>query len=110
MSRLLIAITLLVAALAAVAPAAHAQERKIPQGFAGAVVDGVLNEDNDGSLFEGEADRMVGAGVETVRMVFPWRDAQPRRRRADIPMEQQAFYRDEGGVPTDWRLIDAYVA
>ena len=101
-------LTLLLLALAA--PAAGAQERKVPQGYLGAVSDGVLSEDNDGSLFAGEVDRMVGAGVETVRMVFPWRDAQPYRRTADVPSEQRQFFRSEQGVPTDWRLIDAYVA
>jgi hypothetical protein len=106
MLRRTIALALLTLALAA--PAAHAQ-RQVPQGYIGTSADGVLAEDNDGSRFAGEVDRMVGAGVESVRMVFPWRDAQPYRTTADVPEEQRRFFRSEQGVPTDWRLLDAYV-
>ena len=108
MIRCLTLIALLVVALAAPS-AAHAQKRQVPQGFVGTVADGVLNEDTDGRLFENEADRMVGAGVESVRMVFAWRDAQPVKSRSDIPPELQQYFRDEEGTPTDWRLFDAYV-
>jgi hypothetical protein len=107
MLRCLTLTALLVLALAA--PSAHAQKRQVPQGYIGTVADGVLNEDADGHLFEGEADRMVGAGVETVRMVFAWRDAQPVKSRSDIPPELQQHFRDEEGTPTDWRLFDSYV-
>jgi hypothetical protein len=101
--------TLALLVLALAAPSAQAQ-RQVPQGYLGAVADGVLQEDNDGSKFEAEVDRMVGAGTESVRIVFPWRDAQPYRRSVDVPEEQRQFFRSEQGVPTDWRLLDAYVA
>ncbi|HEX8052957.1 MAG TPA: hypothetical protein VF517_08185 [Thermoleophilaceae bacterium] len=105
-SRLIPLALLLVALLA---PArASAQQRQVPQGYFGAVADGVLT-DEDPQRFENELPRMVGAGVESLRMVFPWRDAQPYKTRAEIPSDQQAFFRDEGGVPTDWRLLDGYV-
>ena len=106
MLRRTFGIALLLLALAV--PAAHAQ-RQVPQGYIGTVADGVLNEDSDGSVFAGEIDRMVNAGVETVRMVFPWRDAQPYRTMADVPEDRRQFFRSEQGVPTDWRLIDSYV-
>ena len=104
MARCLIATALLLLALAAPARAA---DRQVPQGYFGAVADGVLTERFD--RFEAQLDPMVSVGAESVRMVFDWRDAQPYRTRADIPPDQQAYFRDEGGVPTDWRLLDAYV-
>jgi hypothetical protein len=107
MPRRLIPLALLLVALAAPAHA-DAQQRQVPQGYFGAVADGVLT-DEDPNRFRNELPRMVGAGVETLRMVFPWRDVQPYKTRAEIPSDQQGLYRDEGGVPTDWRLLDGYV-
>ena len=107
MPRRLLSLALLVTALAAAAPAA-AQERAVPQGYLGTNADGVLVDD-DPNRFVGELPRMVGAGVESLRMVFPWRDVQPYRTWAEVPADQQAFFADEGGVPTDWRLLDRYV-
>jgi hypothetical protein len=52
---------------------------------------------------------MVSVGAESIRMVFDWREAQPYRTQADVPPDQRPFFRDEAGVPTDWRLLDAYV-
>jgi len=95
-------------ALLLLAPAAPAQaQRQVPQGYFGTVADGALTEEN--TRFQGELDTMVGAGVESVRMVFDWREAQPYRRLSDVPEEQKPFFRDEGGTPTDWRLLDSYV-
>ena len=109
MIRRLIPLTLLIAATcAAAATPAHAQERQVPQGYLGAVADGVMTDEST-DRFTNELPRMVGAGVESLRMVFPWRDVQPYRTRAQVPSEQQPFFRDEGGVPTDWRLLDRYV-
>ncbi len=87
------------------APAAA--QRQVPQGYFGAVADGVLTEEY--TRFRDQLDPMVSAGAESVRMVFDWREAQPYRRHADVPPEQKHLYRDEAGVPTDWRLLDAYV-
>jgi hypothetical protein len=105
MPRVLVLTALLLLALAAPAQGA---ERQVPQGYIGTVADGVIT-DEDPARFGNELPRMVGAGVESLRMVFPWRDVQPYKRRSDIPAEQQAFFRDEGGIPTDWRLLDSYV-
>jgi hypothetical protein len=105
MIRALVLTALLVLALAAPAQGA---ERQVPRGYIGTVADGVIT-DEDPARFGNELPRMVGAGVESLRMVFPWRDVQPYRTRSEIPSEQQAFFRDEGGVPTDWRLLDSYV-
>ena len=103
MLRCSIATALLLLALAAPAAA----ERTVPRGYFGTVADGVLTEDF--SRFHAQVDPMVSAGVESVRIVFDWREAQPYRRQADVPPEKASSFRDEAGVPTDWRVIDAYV-
>jgi hypothetical protein len=103
MLRCLLATALLLLALAAPAHGA----RQVPQGYIGTVADGVLTEHD--ARFESELDTMVGIGVESVRMVFDWREAQPYRTLADVPEERRPFMRDEGGVPTDWRMFDRYV-
>jgi len=103
--RHLIAAALL-AMLVAAAPADAA--RTVPQGYFGTVADGALMQDN--SRFTGELDAMAGIGVESMRMVFAWRVAQPYRTLADVPAERKPFMRDEGGTPTDWRPFDGFVA
>jgi polysaccharide biosynthesis protein PslG len=55
-------------------------------------------------------DLMVSSGVQSFRTPFYWALAQPYRRMSDVPPEEQGRYRDEGGVPTDYTLIDEAVA
>jgi hypothetical protein len=81
--------------------------RKVPFGFVGAVADGPLFE--PGVNLTGEVDAMVGAGVEAVRVVVDWRSAQPYASFADVPESERSKFRDEGGVPTDYALIDSIV-
>ena len=102
--RCLIATALLLLALAV---PAQAQQRQVPPGFFGTVADGALTEEI--TLFHSELDTMASVGVESVRMVFDWREAQPYRTRGEIPSERQANFRDEYGVPTDWRVFDGFV-
>ena len=103
LSACLVALALL---LVAAAPAA-ASKRQVPRGFIGTTADGPVTDQLH--RFQGQLDPMADAGVESLRMVFPWRDAQPYRRRADVPPDRAGEFRDEDGVPTDWRLLDAYV-
>lgn len=107
-SRLLtIAATAAVAALAS-APAASAATPTVPRSFVGVVADGPLIE---GSVdLPAELDQMVGSGVQSVRVVVDWSEAQPYKTWAEVPPEQMArFKHDESGVPTDYHLIDAMV-
>ena len=60
-------------ALAAAAPASA--DRKVPGGWLGVQADGPVVDAP--AAFEGEWDQMAGAGVETVRLTFLWRTAQP---------------------------------
>ena len=64
------------AALLAAAPAAGAAERKVPFGFLGTLVDGVFTEDPAISL-DSESRTMVRTGVERLRLVVYWQEAQP---------------------------------
>jgi hypothetical protein len=67
---------LLVAVLALLVTAAPASAaRKVPRGWLGVQADGPV-ADLPGA-FDGEWDQMAGAGVETVRLTFLWRTAEP---------------------------------
>ena len=65
----------MVAALAALLVAAPADARSVPRGWLGVQADGPLTE--PGNPFGGEWDLMAASGVETVRVAFDWRAAQP---------------------------------
>ncbi len=82
-------------------------KRTVPAGFVGAVADGPLFE--PWIDLPAEADAMVSAGVESVRVVVDWRTAQPYASFDDVPADKRSRYRDEGGVPTDYSLIDSIV-
>lgn len=100
---------LTVAFLAVPAVANAAPERTVPRGFAGVVADGPLLNDPDVDL-ETEFDRMVVAGVESVRVEARWPVIQPYRSFAETPPAERGRFTDEGGVPTDWSLLDRIVA
>ena len=74
--RPLPAAVLAVLALLVLAPLAGAQERRVPQGFYGAMWDGHI-EGAAPEVQEAEWDRMALSGVESVRTVFSWVRAQP---------------------------------
>ena len=104
--RTLVALTLAVAALLlAAAPAAQA---RVPFGWVGTVADGplLLNPAVD---FDREADVMAGAGIESMRVVLSWRDAQRYASWDDVPLTVRDRYRDEGGVPTDFSRADRVI-
>ena len=83
---------------------ADAAERRVPQGWLGVVADGPLQaSDAD------EWDRMVGAGVETVRTAFYWRLLQQYATAADVPAAEASRHREVHGVPTDFSSTDAIV-
>jgi polysaccharide biosynthesis protein PslG len=96
-------IALLLCALAA--PSAHA---KLPAGFMGAMLDG---PGVDGTVdLEGQLADMRRDGVQTVRTVFSWRDAQPYASWDQVPPDQRPRYTDVGGVPTDFTATDRIAA
>jgi hypothetical protein len=105
------ALALLLALLAtivlALAPTADAATRQVPQGWLGTVIDGPLFP--NGKLLQSETQKMVTAGVESVRIPFSWRDIQPARSIDQIPEPLRPFYRVERGVPTTFAHTDQVV-
>jgi polysaccharide biosynthesis protein PslG len=67
---LLLGVVLLLAA-----PGAQAAPRQVPQGFFGMVWDGPVSDAPD-SVQQAQWDAMAASGVEAVRAVFRWSDAQ----------------------------------
>jgi opacity protein-like surface antigen len=106
MRRLLLPVLLAAALLAAAAPA-QAQAR-LPAGFMGAMLDG---PGSDGTVdLDAQLADMRRNGVQTVRTVFSWRDAQPYASWDQVPAEQRARYTDVAGVPTDFAGTDRIAA
>jgi hypothetical protein len=82
--------------------------KKVPQNFVGVDTDGPLFT-NPAIDLSSEMGRMVRNGVQTMRTVFNWGQAQPYASFTDVPPDQLDRYRDEGGVPTDYSAIDSQV-
>jgi hypothetical protein len=74
--RIFIVPWLLVAALVGGSAAASASARGVPQGFYGAVYDGAVTHATP-QVQDAQFGQMAEAGVESVRTVFSWADAQP---------------------------------
>jgi polysaccharide biosynthesis protein PslG len=102
--RTIIALAAVLAALSAVPAAASA---RVPRGFVGVVADGALTR---AGLDSGsEMGVMDASGVETIRVPFHWREAQPHRTLAEIAPAQRPSYRLENGVPTTYAVFDRLV-
>jgi hypothetical protein len=93
--------------------AAATPARQVPREFVGTVADGPLFDDaalsNTGTSLSRELDRMVSAGVESIRLSFYWAPMQPYRAWDDVPPGDRAAFRDGAGVPTDFRTTDRVV-
>ena len=76
--RLLALAAAVVLLLTAAASEASAAKRKAPQGFYGVTWDAGLNSRLDPQL-NAQWDLMAASGVESVRTVFSWAEAQPVR-------------------------------
>jgi len=90
-----------------VAALAGGASARVPQGFAGAMVDGPMMA--PGYDPGPEMDVMVASGVESVRVAFHWVDGQPYRSFADVPAAQLPRFTNVGGVPTDFTRFDPVV-
>lgn len=103
--RLAATAALATAALGPVEPAAA----RVPQGFVGMMADGPLF--GAGVNLPHELDTMVTSGVESLRVVFTWSEAQPYASWAEVPADQAGrFATSVGGVPTDFSASDRIVA
>jgi hypothetical protein len=56
-----------------------------------------------------ELARMRRSGVGTARFAVYWLHMQPYPTMAAVPPAQRSAYRDVGGIPTDFRFLDALV-
>src|SRR5436190_21134590 len=108
MRRLTVIASLVVLCAAAVAPSAASARRSVPPGFVGMVVEGPALEPNISNL-EHEMSLMVRSGVESIRAVFPWNDAQPYESFDKVPPSKQGRFRDVHGIPTDFAYTDRIV-
>jgi hypothetical protein len=54
-------------------------------------------------------DVMVSSGVESVRVVFDWANAQPYQNWSDVPASQRSQFVDVGGIPTNFTPMDQLV-
>ena len=68
-------LAIVLVALSALLVAAPADARSVPRGWLGVQADGPLTE--KGNPFGGEWDLMAASGVQSVRVAFDWREAQP---------------------------------
>ncbi len=84
------AILLSLALLLAVAPAAEAAKRRVPQGFFGAMYDRGVASAPEGDQDEQNA-LMARSGVESARAVFSWAAAQPQPGQAPDLSETDAL-------------------
>ena len=98
---------LAVAALVSLAALAQPAAARVPPGFVGVVADGPLLD--PGVDLDRELDLMKAAGVESVRVTFPWSTAQPYATWADTPPGQVPQFSDSNGVPTDFSATDRLV-
>lgn len=82
----------------------------VPAGFVGVNAGGSMLSAGGGADLGAQFDAMVGAGVQTVRVVFSWADAQPYPPGTQLAPEVAARYVDIAGVPTDFSATDRIVA
>jgi hypothetical protein len=96
---------ILLALLLLTAAAARADaERRVPQDWLGVTVDRAFSPAD-----AGEWNRMVAAGVETVRTRFLWAQLQPYRTAQEVPAADAPRFTVQEGVPTDFSATDAIV-
>jgi hypothetical protein len=57
-----------------------------------------------------ELSRMVASGVESIRVPWHWRDAQPYRTIDEVPPEERDRFEIVDGVPTDFTFTDSITA
>ncbi len=89
-------------------PAGADAAARVPPGFVGTMADGPIAE--PGVDAHKEAAVMVASGVESIRLVFHWTDAQPYRTLDEVPAARRGAYRLIDGVPTDFAPFDRLVA
>jgi hypothetical protein len=108
----LVVAVLLPAASSVASPTARAAAiRPVPAGFVGVNIDGpIFPRTAPGVSLPDQLGRMVASGVDTVRTVFSWADAQPYPSWSKVPAAERSLYTNVAGVPTDFATTDELVA
>jgi hypothetical protein len=89
---------------------AGAASARVPQGFVGMDLDGPLFPTTvPGVDISHQMDKMVAAGVESIRVVFDWAAAQPYEHWRDVPPADASQFTNSGGVPTRFAQLDGIV-
>jgi hypothetical protein len=88
--------------------AASTTPPRVPQGFAGVVVDEPVWPDPSVDLAK-QLDVMIAGGVDSVRVAFDWAQTQPYKTWSDVPAAQRSQFVDVGGTPTDFTSTDELV-
>lgn len=106
--RLRFAIPVLALALLLCPPAqARAHKNRVPGRFVGVNASGPLLTPRV-NLGE-QMSEMVASGVQTVRVLFDWSQAQPYANENEVPAGQRGAFVDVKGVPTDFGSTDQVV-
>ena len=91
------------------AGASAAPAASVPPGFVGVDVGGPMVAPSSSVNVAQQFDLMVGSGVESVRVVFSWAQAQPYASWSDVPAGQVGQFVDAGGLPTSFVITDQIV-
>jgi hypothetical protein len=62
------------------------------------------------SVIAGQLRAIAKAGAGSVRWALNWSDMQPYRSWADVPAARRQDFSDAGGIPTDFRASDRFLA
>ena len=89
--------------------ASRAGATPVPQGFVGMVVD-YPTWPNPYVDMSQQLDTMVASGVDSIRVVVDWSQAQPYSRFSAVPASARGQFASVGGRPTDFSSYDALVA
>src|SRR5450755_18894 len=81
---------------------------RVPQGFVGMMADGPVFDARVNPAHQ--LDVMVASGVQSLRVVFNWADAEPYARQSDVPASQASVFVYGGNVPVSFRATDPIVA
>ncbi len=90
--------------------ARKAKPARVPQGFAGVVIDGPMWPVAPGINLDHELNVMVADGVESLRPQFDWANTQPYQSWSDVPADQTSQFTNVDGMPLRLGPIDQLVA
>ena len=106
MRTLRLALSLLATTLGLGAAIPAAAAARVPQGFVGMAISGPMLW--SGTNMSGQMGKMEASGVETVRAVFAWSDAQPYADWSQVPPASAGQF-EHDAVPTSYSETDRIV-